>query len=419
MDKTTIPKVTLVLVSEDFYRDSHKILYSTIVEMFRIDTPVDMLTLIENLRSTDCLDKVGGITYVSEICTSMLTTVNLMYYVKLVEEKATLRKLIKASSEIIEDSYSKQGEVPKVLEGAEKRIFDISEKKNSTDFEPMSLILEKGVMEIERLYQNKGQITGVSSGFPDLDGKTSGFQKGDMVLVAARPSMGKTTFALNMAEFASLRSGKNVVVFSLEMSKEQLAYKLLCSAASIDMLRLRTGDLEDKDWESISRALGPLSAAKIFIDDTPGLSVVEMRSKCRRLQIEHGIDMIVIDYLQLMTGSNSENRQQEVSEISRSIKALAKEIRCPIIALSQLSRAPEQRADHRPMLSDLRESGSIEQDADIVMFLYRDEYYDPETEDKNIAECIIAKQRNGPTGTVRLAWQGEFSKFSPLDFTHS
>ncbi len=252
----------------------------------------------------------------------------------------------------------------------------------------------------------------------DLDAKTSGFQKGDMVLIAARPSMGKTTFALNIAEHAALREGKSVVIFSLEMSKDQLAYKLLCSEANVDMLALRTGNLEDKDWDSIARASGPLSKAKIYIDDTAGVTVMEMRSKCRRIKIEHGIDLIMIDYLQLMSGSGSESRQQEVSEISRSIKALAKEMECPVIALSQLSRAPEQRADHRPMLSDLRESGSIEQDADVVMFLYRDEYYNKETEEKNVGECIIAKQRNGPVGTVKLAWLGQFSKFGNLDTVH-
>jgi len=278
--------------------------------------------------------------------------------------------------------------------------------------------LERSFQQIEKLFNNKGDITGVGSGFMDLDAKTSGFQKGDMVLIAARPSMGKTTFALNIAEHAALREGKSVVIFSLEMSKDQLAYKLLCSEANVDMLALRTGNLEDKDWDSIARASGPLSKAKIYIDDTAGVTVMEMRSKCRRIKIEHGIDLIMIDYLQLMSGSGSESRQQEVSEISRSIKALAKEMECPVIALSQLSRAPEQRADHRPMLSDLRESGSIEQDADVVMFLYRDEYYNKETEEKNVGECIIAKQRNGPVGTVKLAWLGQFSKFGNLDTVH-
>jgi replicative DNA helicase len=258
----------------------------------------------------------------------------------------------------------------------------------------------------------------VASGFKDLDAKTSGFQSGDMVLIAARPSMGKTTFCLNIAQNSAIRDGRKVAIFSLEMSKEQLAYKLLCAEANVDMVKLRNGDLDDRDWENIARASGPLASAGIYIDDTAGISVMEMRSKCRRLKIEHGIDLIIIDYLQLMSGSNSDNRQQEVSEISRSIKALAKEMKCPVIALSQLSRAPEQRADHRPMLSDLRESGSIEQDADIVMFLYREYYYSKEKEDENIAECILAKHRNGEVGTVNLAWIGKYSKFGNLDLVH-
>lgn len=417
-DKNAIAEAIEKLEEEDFYRDGHKVLFKTISEMFKDDMPVDLVTLLERLKATEKLEKAGGVTYVSELGSSLLTTINLSAYIKIVKEKSILRKLIKASTSIIEDSYNKQGEVENVLEGAEKRIFDIAEKRTTSDFEPLNVVLERGFVEIERIFNNKGEITGVGSGFIDLDAKTSGFQKGDMVLIAARPSMGKTTFALNIAEHAALREGKSVVVFSLEMSKEQLAYKLLCSEANVDMLKLRTGALEDKDWENIARATGPLSKAKIYIDDTAGVTVMEMRSKCRRLKLEYGIDLIVIDYLQLMSGSSSESRQQEVSEISRSIKALAKEMECPVIALSQLSRAPEQRADHRPMLSDLRESGSIEQDADLVMFLYRDEYYNKETEDTNIAECIIAKQRNGPVGTVKLAWLGQYSKFGNLEVTH-
>lgn len=415
LDKTSIAQATEGLKSEDFYKDTHKVIYNAIVDLFQKDIPIDMVTLIESLRSANMLEASGGITYISEIFNSVPSTANLQSYIKIVAEKSLLRKLIRASTETMEQSYNNQNDVAKVLDGAEKRIFDIAEKRSTNDFEPMNTVLERGFLEIERLFNNKGQITGISSGFPELDAKTSGFQKGDMILVAARPSMGKTTFALNLAEYAALRAGKSVAVFSLEMSKEQLAYKLLCSEANVDMLKLRSGNLEDKDWENIAKASGPLAAAKIYIDDSAGTSVMEMRSKCRRLKIEHGIDYIIIDYLQLMSGSNTESRQQEVSEISRSIKALAKEMQCPVVALSQLSRAPEQRADHRPMLSDLRESGSIEQDADIVMFLYRDEYYNKDTEDKNVAECIIAKQRNGPTGTVKLAWLGQFSKFGRLD----
>jgi replicative DNA helicase len=420
IDRTAIAQAGEALKSEDFYRDAHKVLFTTIIELFMKDTPVDMVTLTEALTSSQKLESAGGITYISEICASVISTANLSSYMKIVSEKSMLRKLIRASTEVIENSYNKQDDVESVLDMAEQKIFNIAEKKGaSSEFEAMSTVLERGFLEIERLFNNKGETTGVPSGFSDLDKMTSGFQGGDMVLIAARPSMGKTTFVLNLAQHAALREGKSIAIFSLEMSKEQLAYKLLCAEANVDMLRLRTGNLDDKDWERIARASGPLAAAKIYIDDTAGVSVMDMRSKCRRLKLEHGIDMIIIDYLQLMSGSGQESRQQEVSEISRSIKAIAKEMHCPVLALSQLSRAPEQRADHRPMLSDLRESGSIEQDADLVMFLYRDEYYNKETEDKNMAECIIAKQRNGPTGTVKLAWLGQFSKFGNLDIGHN
>lgn len=419
IDKSAIAKALEKLNEEDFYRDGHKVIFKAIREMFSKDMAVDLVTLLEYLKSTDMLEKAGGVTYISEVSSSVITTANLEAYIKIVEEKSTLRKLIKSATSIIEESYNKQDKVEEVLDLAQKKIFDLAEKQGSNDYESLANVLERGFLEIERLFNNKGSITGVGSGIRDLDAKTSGFQKGDMVLIAARPSMGKTTFSLNIAEHAALREGKSVVIFSLEMSKEQLAYKLLCSEANVDMLKLRTGNLDDDDWERIARATGPLSKAKIYIDDTAGLSVMEMRSKCRKIKMEHGIDMILIDYLQLMSGSSgSESRQQEVSEISRSIKALAKEMECPVIALSQLSRAPEQRADHRPMLSDLRESGSIEQDADVVMFLYRDEYYNKETEDKNIGECIIAKQRNGPVGTVKMAWIGAHSKFANLELVY-
>ncbi|MBU5486378.1 replicative DNA helicase [Clostridium sp. MSJ-11] len=419
IDRTAIVQALEVLTTDDFYKGAHQVIFNAILDLYQKDTAVDLITLTENLQSKEKLEAAGGITYITAVCSSVLSTANLQSYIKIVKDKSTLRRLIRASTDIIEDSYNKQDDVEAIVDVAEKRIFNISNNRDTSDFEAMSTVLERGFLEIEKIYNNKGGVTGVAAGFPELDSKTSGFQKGDMILIAARPSMGKTTFALNLAQYAALRDGKSVAVFSLEMSKEQLAYKLLCAEANVDMLKLRTGNLEDRDWENIAKASGPLSAAKIFIDDTAGISVMEMRSKCRRLKIEQGIDLIVIDYLQLMSGSRgSESRQQEVSEISRSIKALAKEMECPVIALSQLSRAPEQRADHRPMLSDLRESGSIEQDADLVMFLYRDEYYNKETEDKNVAECIIAKQRNGPTGTVKLAWLGQYSKFGRLDIIH-
>lgn len=419
VDKTSIAEAMEVLKTEDFYKDAHKVIFNAILDLNQKDVAVDIITLTENLKSNDKLDAAGGITYISELSGSVVSTANIQSYIKIVKDKSVLRKLIRSSTKVIEESYNSQDDVLGVIDLAEKQIFDISNNTNTSDFEPMSTVLERGFIEIERLFNNKGQTTGVPSGFRELDAKTSGFQKGDMVLIAARPSMGKTTFALNIAENAALREGKSVAIFSLEMSKEQLAYKLLCSEAHVDMLKLRTGNLDDKDWENIAKASGPLGGAKIYIDDTAGISVMEMRSKCRRLKIEHGIDIIMVDYLQLMSGSKgSESRQQEVSEISRSIKALAKEMQCPVVALSQLSRAPEARTDHRPMLSDLRESGSIEQDADVVMFLYRDEYYNKETEEKNVGECIIAKQRNGPTGTVKLAWLGQFSKFGNLDVIH-
>lgn len=418
IDKNAIAEAAEILNGEDFYKDVHKTIFSVIKELYQKDIPVDMITLVDYLKSKDKLEAVGGITYITEISTSIPSTANLSSYINIVKDKSTLRRLIRSSTEIIEASYRKQDKVEDIIDLAEKKIFNISEQRSTSDFEPMSAVLERGFLEIEKIFNNRGQLTGVGSGFKALDEKTTGFQKGDMVLIAARPSMGKTTFALNIAQNAAIRQGKHVAIFSLEMSKEQLAYKLLCAEANVDMVRLRNGDLDDRDWENIARASGPLAEAKIFIDDTAGISVMEMRSKCRRLKMEHGIDLILIDYLQLMSGSNSESRQQEVSEISRNIKAIAKEMQCPVIALSQLSRAPEQRADHRPMLSDLRESGSIEQDADLVMFLYREYYYSKEKEDENLAECIVAKHRNGEVGTVNLAWIGKYSKFGDLDLVH-
>jgi len=419
LDKDAISTAAEILKGEDFYKEAHGKIFDTIIELYDRDEPVDLVTLVDSLRMKGILDAIGGVTYLSNLVTSVPTTANVKYYAKIVEEKATLRNLIKASSEIMDRCYSDSEEVESILEKAEKDIFDISQKAIVHDFEPMSRILEKGFNEIEKLYKNKGAITGVPSGFTDLDRKTSGFQKGDMILIAARPSMGKTAFALNIAQYAAIHNKNSVAIFSLEMSKEQLAQRMLCAEANIDMLKLRTGNLEDDDWVRLARSAGPLASAKIFIDDTPGLSPIEMRSKCRRLKIEKGLDLIIVDYRQLMQGkSRTENRQQEVSEISRSIKAIAREMEAPVIALSQLSRAPEARSDHRPMLSDLRESGSIEQDADLVCFLYRDEYYNKDTEKKNIAEVIIAKQRNGPTGTVELLFNGQYTKFQNLDKIH-
>lgn len=419
LDKNAISTASEILRGDDFYKEAHKLIYDSIIELFDKDEPADIVTIVEALRTKGILDTVGGITYITNLVSAVPTTANIKHYANIVEEKATLRKLIKSSMETMDKCYTGGEEVPVILDFAEKSIFDISQKTMTNDFEPMSKILEKGFDEIERLYKNKGAITGVPTGFTELDSKTSGFQRGDMILIAARPSMGKTAFALNIAQYAAIRNNSSVAIFSLEMSKEQLAYRILCSEANIDMLKLRTGNIDDEDWVRLARSAGPIASAKIYIDDTPGISITEMRSKCRRLKIEYGLDLVVIDYLQLMQGRNrSENRQQEVSEISRSIKALAKELSVPVVALSQLSRAPETRTDHRPMLSDLRESGSIEQDADVVSFLYRDEYYNKETEKKNIAELIIAKQRNGPTGTVELAFIGKYTKFGNIDRQH-
>lgn len=419
LDKEAISVVAETVKGEDFYREAHRQIFEAIMELYDKDEPADLVTLIENLRNKGILDSIGGLSYISNLASSVPTTANVKYYAKIVEEKSTLRKLIKNSSEILDNCYEQSEDVMTILDKAEKGIFDISQKVTTNDFEPMSKILEKSFVEIEKLYNNKNSVTGVPTGFPELDSKTSGLQRGDMILIAARPSMGKTAFALNIAQNAAVRHGCTAAVFSLEMGKEQLVYRMLCSEASIDMLKLRTGNLEDDDWVRMARSAGPLAQAQIYIDDTPGISITEMRSKCRRLKIEHGLDLIVIDYLQLMQGrGKTDNRQQEVSEISRSLKALAKEMEVPVIALSQLSRAPEARADHRPMLSDLRESGSIEQDADVVAFLYRDEYYNKETEKRNIAEVIIAKQRNGPTGTVELAFIGQYTKFARLDRVH-
>lgn len=419
-DSIYVVQVLENLKKDDFYKEAHQVIFSNIAELYNNDIAIDIVTLSDKLRSNALLDKVGGITYISELYGAIIKGLNLRSYINIVKDKSILRKLINASNRIIDDSYNKQTDVKNVLEDAEKRIFNISQKRSSTDVEPLRDILTRGMLQIEELYKNKGTLTGVPSGFMDLDAKTSGFQKGDMVLVAARPSMGKTTFALNICENSAIKAGKKVIFFSLEMSKEQLSFKLLCSQANIDLIKLRTGNLDDNDWERIARAAGPLSNAKIYIDDTAAISIMEVKSKCRRMKMEVGLELIVIDYLQLMSGNTStDNRQQEVSEISRSIKALAKEMECPVIALSQLSRAPEQRADHRPILSDLRESGSIEQDADVVLLLYRDEYYNKETDKQNISECIIAKQRNGATGTVELAWDGKHSRFGNLDTVHS
>jgi len=415
LDKEVIPSVAEILKPDDFYREDHREIYEAIMDLFEKAEPVDLITVSDQLKVRGSLDNVGGLEYLTGIATSVPTTANARHYAKIVEEKSILRKLIKTSSDIINMGYEASEEVSTVLDRAEKGIFDILQKRNMQGFSHIKDVLVDAFNRLEELYNNKGFVTGIHTGFTDLDYKTAGLQKSDLILIAARPAMGKTSFALNIAQYAAIHHNIPTAVFSLEMSKEQLTNRILCSEVMVDSQRMRTGKLEDDDWKKIARALGPLSEAPIYIDDTPGTSVMEIRAKCRRLKLEKDLGLIVIDYLQLMQGrGRNENRQQEISEISRSLKILAKEINVPVITLSQLSRAPESRSDHRPMLSDLRESGAIEQDADLVIFLYRDDYYNPDSDKKNIAEVIIAKHRNGSTGTVELRWFGEYTKFANL-----
>ena len=417
IDKEIVPVVMEILKPEDFYRPDHKEIYDVIIELFDRAQPIDLITVSERLKLHGKLELVGGLEYLTNIATEVPTTANVKHYAKIVEEKALLRKLIKASTDIVDLGYNASEEVSYILDKAEQNIFDILQKRSSQGFVPIKDVLVDTFNKLEELYNNSGNITGIPTGFADLDFKTSGLHNSDLILIAARPAMGKTAFALNLAQNAAVHSNVPVAVFSLEMSREQLVNRMLCSEAMVDSNRMKTGKLEDNDWQKVAKALGPLSEAPIFIDDTPGVSITEIRAKCRRLKLEHNLGLVIIDYLQLMQGSRSksENRQQEISEISCSLKILAKEINVPVITLSQLSRAPEARTDHRPILSDLRESGAIEQDADIVMFLYRDDYYNPETEKKNIAELILAKHRNGSTGTVELVWLGQYTKFANLE----
>ena len=419
LDKEAVSVATEFISGEDFYREAHKEIFEAIVELFDKGQPVDLITLPEKLKVRNTLEAVGGITYLTNLMSIVPSTHNVGYYAKIIEEKALLRKLIKASNEIMGKSYEATEEVTNVLDMAEKSIFDISLNRSTQGFVHIKKILNTNFDKIEELYLNKGKITGVSTGFNDLDEMLSGLQKSDLLLVAARPSMGKTSFLLNMVQQAGIRDKVATAIFSLEMSKEQLTQRILCAEALIDSHRLRTGDITEDEWIKLARAMGPLSEAPIYVDDTPAISITEMRAKCRKLKIEHNLGLVLIDYLQLMTGNGKyDSRQQEISEISRSLKGLAKELGVPVVACAQLSRAPEMRADHHPIMSDLRESGAIEQDADVIMFLYRDEYYHPDTEKKNIGEVIIAKQRNGPTGSIELVWLGQFTKFANKEKTY-
>ena len=414
--KEAITQAQELLRPDDFYREAHRIVFETMLELAGDNEAVDLVTLTEALRKKEMLEKVGGISFITALANYVPTAANIVYHAQIVKEKSELRHLIDAATEIASAAYEATDDVKDIMDDAEKKILAVAADQTGGAFEPIRNIVIDTVGRVETLYENQGGLTGISTGFRDLDRDTSGLQKSDLILVAARPSMGKTAFTLNIATYAAMH-GHTVAFFSLEMSKEQLVQRMLCSEGGIDSQRLRTGQLEDADWDRLINTADRVSKASIYIDDTAGINVMDLRSKARRLKAEHGLDLIVIDYLQLMQGrarSSSDNRQQEISEISRSLKALARELDVPVVALSQLSRSVESRTVKKPMLSDLRESGSLEQDADIVMFLYREDYYDQETERKNITEVIIAKHRNGPIGTIELFFQKEFTKFRDL-----
>ena len=416
-DSEAVNAAVEVLKEEAFYRDDNRVIYQAIINLYNKSEPIDILTLKDELESMNKFEQVGGYEYLASLPDKVPTTANVQKYIKIVEEKSILRNLIRTANEIIELGYNPTEDVEDIMDGAEKKIFDIMQSKNQKGYSPIKDVLVESFTKLEELYNRKQHITGVPTGFSELDYKTAGLHGSELILVAARPAMGKTAFALNIATNAALRGNAPVAIFSLEMSKDQLVNRILCSDAIVVSNKVRTGKLEEDDWIKLAGAIGPLSESEIYIDDTPGISVMEIRTKCRKLKKEKKIGLVVIDYLQLVQGSNKRigSREQEISEISRSLKILAKEINVPVIALSQLSRAVEQRPDHRPMLSDLRESGAIEQDADIVMFLYRDDYYNKESEKKDIAEVIIAKQRGGSTGTVELLWMGNYTKFVNLE----
>ena len=416
-DSDAVVDAIEILKPDDFYRQDNKTIYEAILNLYNRAEPIDIITVKSELTSLGKLEAVGGLEYIAVLPDKVPTTANVEKYIKIVEEKSILRRLIKASNELIDLGYAETEDVDTIMDQAEKKVFEISQGKNQKGYTPIKDILVESFAELEKLYNQKEPITGIPTGFADLDYKTAGLHNSDLVLIAARPAMGKSAFALNLATNAAVQSKVPVVIFNLEMSKSQLVSRILCSEAMVDSNKVRTGKIEEDDWVKLATALGPLSEAPIYIDDTPGITVTEIRAKCRKLKMEKNLGLIVIDYLQLIQGSGKRNssREQEISEISRSLKILAKELDVPVIALSQLSRAAEQRADHRPMLSDLRESGAIEQDADIVMFLYRDDYYNPDSEKKNIAEVIMAKHRAGSTGTVELLWLGSYTKFVNIE----
>ncbi len=416
MDKEAIIAASEIIKASDFYHNPYGIMFESMVELFNEGKPVDLVTIQDRLKEKDVPPEVSSLEFVRDIMTTVPTSANVKSYANIVREKAVLRRLIKVNEEIANTCYVGKESLEQILAHTEKSIFDLLQSRNSSEFVPIRQVALNVLEKIELAAKSQGTVTGIPTGFIDLDYKTSGMQPSDFILIAARPSMGKTAFVLNLVDYVAVRKGLPCMIFSLEMSKEQLVNRMLSMESSVDSQKLRTGNLTDADWDAIVEGIGVIGNSQLIIDDTPGISVTELRSKCRKMKLEHGLSMIIIDYLQLMSGSgrNGENRQQEISEISRSLKALAREMNAPVVALSQLSRACETRTDHRPMLSDLRESGAIEQDADVVMFLYRDDYYNKDTDTPNIAEVIIAKQRNGPIGTVNLLWQPEYTKFVNL-----
>ena len=414
MNREAIMIASEILTGDEFYRQQMGIVFDSMVELYNEGKPVDFVTLPEKLKEKDVPPEISSMEFVRDLLNAVPTSANVRHYANIVSEKAVLRRLIKLTEEIENDCYLNKEPVEVIMEETEKKMFQLLGQRNSGDFMPIRQVVINTLENIERASKTKGNVTGIPTGFTDLDYKTSGLQNSDFILIAARPSMGKTAFVLNIAQYMAFKKDKAVAIFSLEMSREQLMNRLLSMESKVDSQHLRTGNLKDDEWSKLIESAGMIGESRLMIDDTPGISIGEMRSKCRKYKLEHGLDIIIIDYLQLMSGSgksSSESRQQEISDISRSLKALARELNVPVVALSQLSRAVEQRTDHRPMLSDLRESGAIEQDADVVMFLYRDDYYNKDTDNPNTAEVIIAKQRNGPIGTVYLGWKPELTRF--------
>ena len=416
MGREAIMAASEMLTSDDFYQPQYGVIFDAMVELFNEGKPVDLVTLQNRLKEKDLPPEITSMEFVRDLLNAVPTSANVRHYATIVSEKAVLRRLIRLSEEIENECYLNKEPVEVILEETEKRMFQLLQQRNSGDYVPIRQVVMNTLENIERASKTKGSVTGLPTGFTDLDYKTSGLQPSDFILIAARPSMGKTAFVLNIAQYMAFKKDKAVAIFSLEMSREQLMNRLFSMESKVDSQNLRTGNLKDEDWSKLIESAGMIGESKLIIDDTPGISIGELRSKCRKYKLEHGLDIVIIDYLQLMTGSGrrTDSRQQEISDISRALKALARELNVPVVALSQLSRAVEQRTDHRPMLSDLRESGAIEQDADVVMFIYRDDYYNKDSEDKGIAEIIIAKQRNGPIGTVNLVWLPDYTKFANI-----